>query len=626
MVNAGRAAARQTPPQQFIFFGGKGGVGKTTCSVAAARELTKSRQRVLIVSTDPAHSLGDALKHKLSSKVKRVAGLDAVELDADGALTRWIARHKRGLETIAEHGTYLDSDDIAQLLRLSLPGVDELMGLVELRRLASSKPYTRVVVDTAPTGHTLRLLAMPETLSRIAEIFNDMQAKHRFLAESLGGTYRADSGDAVISELAMEGRELFDTLRDSERARFHWVLLPEALPLEETRDAVAALHEEAIAISDFIVNRVRAAPRGHCSKCSPKVRAEAEVLRQVRKDFSSVRVIPELLPAPVRSAAPKRRATPRHPLEVIAPETCRLLMFAGKGGVGKTTCAASAALLLAERHKRRKILLLSTDPAHSLSDALDLKLSDEERALPGFPALRTREVDAAALFRARRERYIDAIDELFDSLQGGSNLDATYDRAVARDLIDLSPPGLDEIFGILSISDALVPGAGAPTADQVIVDTAPTGHALRLLEMPGKALEWVHTLLAILLKYRKVTGLGRLAPDLLELARQMRQFLDLLRDPQQTCLVAVTRAAELPRLETARLLQSVARMKIPVSGVLVNAVASGECARCRRVAAMEEREIRALAPGHAKVLAPEAAPPPRGIKELLHWGKTWEIR
>ena len=205
-------------------------------------------------------------------------------------------------------------------------------------------------------------------------------------------------------------------------------------------------------------------------------------------------------------------------------------------------------------------------------------------------------------------------------------MDAAYDRAVARDLIDLSPLGLDEIFGILSVSDALLSSDGKPPKyDLVVVDTAPTGHALRLLEMPAKALEWVHTLLAILLKYRKVTGLGSLASDLLELAKQMRQFLELLHDPKRTRLVAVTRAAQLPRLETARLLAGVKKMKIAVSALLVNAVTMGACARCRRSAAVEQREIRALPTAHPKLLAAEVAPPPRSIGELRRWGRTWQM-
>src|SRR6202521_1154316 len=147
----------------FRFYAGKGGVGKTTCAAAAALALSRKGTRTLLVSTDPAHSLGDALGKRLSAAPRLVRGsLYAAELDADRALGRWLRTRERIFRSIASRGTYFDDEDIDALFRLSLPGVDELVGLVELRRLA--RGFDEVVVDTAPTGHTLRLLAMPTTL------------------------------------------------------------------------------------------------------------------------------------------------------------------------------------------------------------------------------------------------------------------------------------------------------------------------------------------------------------------------------------------------------------------------------------------------------------------------------
>ncbi len=210
----------------YVFFGGKGGVGKTTSATAAALRSADSGHRVLIVSTDPAHSLGDALAMRLSARPTRVStsrgSLHAVELDADQALTRWMGKRKKSLQSIAEQGTYLEAADIEQFLELSMPGVDELVGLIELRRLAGSRKYDQVIVDTAPTGHTLRLLAMPETLRRIAAVFDGMQAKHRFLSESLGGAYRPNAGDELIEEIDNEGREMIEILKRPRMRSPHW--------------------------------------------------------------------------------------------------------------------------------------------------------------------------------------------------------------------------------------------------------------------------------------------------------------------------------------------------------------------------------------------------------------------
>src|SRR5262245_10167153 len=161
------SAIRVARPTQsrFVFFGGKGGVGKTTCAAAWAVGSARAGNRVLIVSTDPAHSLGDVLNTSLSGRVQRVrlpAGhLDALELDAPQAFRRWLRHNRKPLGDILEHRTWLDRADVDALLDLVLPGVDELMGLRELLQVvqAGRSAYDDVVVDTAPTGHTLRLFA-----------------------------------------------------------------------------------------------------------------------------------------------------------------------------------------------------------------------------------------------------------------------------------------------------------------------------------------------------------------------------------------------------------------------------------------------------------------------------------
>ncbi|HEV8254862.1 MAG TPA: ArsA family ATPase [Vicinamibacteria bacterium] len=657
---------------RFRFLGGKGGVGKTTLSAALAVALAKNR-RVLIVSTDPAHSLGDALEVRLGPEPRPVPlfrgrRLFAAELDADRALERWLRGRRRLLAQIAERGTYLDEADVSRLLRLSLPGVDELVGLLELSRLSRAAPYDDVVVDTAPTGHTLRLLRMPDTLRRIAAVLDGMYAKHRFLAESLAGAYRRDEADALIAEIDSEGRALTELLTDPSRCSFSWVLLPEALSLAETEDAMATLRREGIAVRELVVNRATPPPPGPCAFCEGRRRAERKVLRALTKTFPGlrVRVVPAQETEPRGTAALRRlgrlmaaarppgippgraargvahrasrtrlepRATPAW-LDVVAPPHALLLLFGGKGGVGKTTCAATTALALARRDPRRRILLLSADPAHSLADVLDVPLGDDERPLPGAgPALRARELDADAAFRRKRDRYRKTVDDLFESLQRRAAVDPAYDRAVLHELMDLAPPGLDELLAVLSVTEALVPhGASRPRHDLVVLDTAPTGHALRLLAMPRAALEWVRALLSVMLKYREVTGLGELASELVETSRELRALESLLHDPRRTRFVVVTRAAELPAEETSRLLGQLRSLRIAVSALVVDALTPPGCARCRRAASAERRLLAALARRCASltrgrcpmILAPAVAPPPAGVESLERWGRSWK--
>jgi len=656
-----------TPAAGFRFFGGKGGVGKTTTAAATALSAAERGRRVLLVSTDPAHSLGDALDRRLSARPARIASrrgaLAAVELDADRALERWLAARRRPLRTIAARGTYLDEDDVDRLLALSLPGVDELIGLVELHRLATSAPRDLVVVDTAPTGHTLRLLAMPETLARIAGVLADMLAKHQFLAESLAGAHRRDAADVLVTEIESQARSLHALLRDPGRCRFTWVVLPEPMALEEARDGIAALEAEGITVDEIVVNRVT--PAGaRCALCAARTASEQSIIARLPALFPQRRLA--LLPALDReprgvaalrrvgatlarrprrhvttSRAPRRAVAsagrPRHGatawLDGLAPPGTRVLALTGKGGVGKTSAAAALAVGLAERGADARVLALSTDPAHSLGDALGMTLGDDERPIPGVSGLFARELDAAAAFAVRRERYRASVDEVFDALLRGSRFDVAYDRDVVRELIDLAPPGLDELFGVLSLVDAVLGRAG-PAYDVVVLDTAPTGHALRLLALPDAALEWVHALLSILLKYRAVVGLGELASDLLDIARDLRELRILLRDPARTKVVAVTRPAALPRLETVRLVRGLRRLGIGLAALLVNTVTPPDCERCRRAAAVESREIAALVAAvrsaagrrYAMISAPIEAPPPCGVAGLGQWLGRWRWR
>jgi arsenite-transporting ATPase len=617
------------------------------------------RHRVLVVSTDPAHSLGDALDARLGPRPRRVARgtgeLWAAEIDAPAAFRAFMRRRRRSLATIVERGTYLEDEDVQPFVRLSLPGVDELMALIELRRLAHERPYDAVVVDTAPTGHTLRLLAMPELLARVADVLDDMQAKHRFLSRSLGGMYRPDEADALVLELKEQASELASLLRDRQRTELSWVTLPESLAVEETRDGLATLARAGIAVAQLVVNRLTPPPPGRCLLCEGRRRAEAAALVALQQlgSTATLRTVPaaEVEPRGVsalrgiarslrsKARVPKRAAAPsRSPRASAAPvatpvwlpwlltDDVRLVLFAGKGGVGKTTCAAATALLAQERWPEKRWLLLSTDPAHSLADVLEQKVGATPQRLRG--SLDVCEIDAAQTLEDWREEYRQGVEGLFRALTRRGGAAASFDQQVMENLIDLAPPGIDEILAVLSVSSALLEPSAPARYDVVVIDAAPTGHALRMIAMPELALEWIKAVLGVLLKYREVVGLGALAQELVTRSRQLRGLRDLMADKRRSVTVAVTRAAELPRRETVRLLKELRRHRMAVKITIVNAMTPPGCARCRRAARQERASVRALrsAIGRAattmETLA--VAPPPRGGKALADWARTWK--
>jgi arsenite-transporting ATPase len=581
-----------------------------------------------------------------------------VELDASRALARWMARHRRALADILEHGTWLDRHDVDGLLELAVPGIDELIGLIEIVRLASAGPgYDDVVVDTAPTGHALRLLASPQAVQSLVALLDTLQRDHRIIRQQLAGVGRPDAADRLIAALEHDAVETRELLRDRTRASFHWVMLPEQLAAAETADALRALERLGVIVDEIVVNRVT--PAGPpCPVCDPRRAAEARVLTTVRRlsGRREIRLVAAEVNEPRGAAAllrigagPKARTTnsadlkarrtnaartkvavvrtfrSAFPLTMTSLAGTRLLFVGGKGGVGKTTVAAAIALRLARTTRAANILLLSTDPAHSVGDVLGIQASDIEGPATGGPGnLHVRELDAPAALAAKRGGLEASLQSLADAL-GSAGVGAMVNRSLTE-LVELAPPGLDELMGVLSVLEARSRYA------VVVVDTAPTGHALRLLEMPAVAREWVQALLRMLLKYRKLLRPGALAGDLVDFSRQVRTLQSLLTDATATRFVAVTRAAELPRLETGRLLAKLRRMRVATPFVIVNALTppTDLCPRCRTTRAGERRELKRLARlcrdyRCAIIQAPLAVPPPRGIRPLERWGRGWIV-
>ena len=267
---------------RLLLFGGKGGVGKTTCAAAAALYLARKHpaSSYLLVSTDPAHSLVDCFAGD-----PPLENLALREIDPQDCLVRFKARHEEHLRTIAMRGTFLDQADIAQFLDLSMPGLDEMMALLDIVAWVKDDRYACIVVDTAPAGHTLKLLGLPSLMRRWVAALDAMLAKYRYMAQLYRGAYRKDAVDLYLEETLADLKNLWTLLRSPKRCRFVPVMLAEALSIHVTRVMLNELERLGLPVREVVVNRLLPAQTG-CPLCAEWASRQMTAIEELTQVFS----------------------------------------------------------------------------------------------------------------------------------------------------------------------------------------------------------------------------------------------------------------------------------------------------------------------------------------------------
>jgi arsenite-transporting ATPase len=632
-VSGAAALLDQLPP--WVLVVGKGGVGKTTCAAALAVSAADRGAASLVLSTDPARALSDVLSVPLGADPLPDFGavhLSAFQLDAAVERDRFLARWRDVLVTIVDRGTYLERSDVASLVDGALPGVDETMALLRLAELTTDDRWQRVIIDTAPTGHTLRLLDLPRSFMLLLALLDAMQDKHRFMVRTLMHRYRTDDADAFIDSMRTRVRSLTQLLADRARCAAVLVVREEPVVLAESARYARALAERGIFVGAVVINasdddRRDESDADDVPALSAELRSAAPGAAWRRVDRGVVALGVDgarewgarLLDDARAPRAPGALGTKVSAHDVSSDREGRgaallsplhaLTIVGGKGGVGKTTVACALALTAARASLESPVLLVSTDPAPSLADALAQPIGDEEVPVAGVPGLFARQADASAAFERLRTGFMERVDAFFDAISAHA-IDTTADRRIVRDLLALAPPGIDELYALAAIADAVGEGRFA----RVIVDPAPTGHLLRLLEMPAIALDWTHQLLRLVLRYRELGALGDIGADLLSLAHRIRAVGTLLRDPARASLIVVALDEPLVRSETRRLTDAVGALGVEIRAVIWNRNA---------LDASRPRLPLPAAATAAQLVAFETKPSPRGIAAIRRWAGTW---
>jgi arsenite/tail-anchored protein-transporting ATPase len=280
---------------QFVLFGGKGGVGKTTMAAASAIAFAKYNlnKKILIFTTDPAPSLSDSFEQKLSNNPIRIKGFDnlwALEINAKEELKKFKKKYGDDILNILQEGTYLSDEETEEIFSLDIPGLDEVMGLKRITDFMDSSDFDLYVLDTAPTGHTLRLLTLPELLDDWIKFLARLRWKYHAIVNQLsyGKERRVTKADEFLLEMKKTVKKVQVLLRDYQKTTFIVVTIPEAMGVEETKDLIKNLKHSKIPIAHLIVNNIVPIDGSHFMKSRRKI--QDIYIDELKKSFADMKI------------------------------------------------------------------------------------------------------------------------------------------------------------------------------------------------------------------------------------------------------------------------------------------------------------------------------------------------
>lgn len=523
---------------KFVFFTGKGGVGKTSLACATALSLADSGEKVLLVSTDPASNIEQVFETEIGNQIVSIpqaSGIDAIEINPEQAAAQYrerIVGPMRGV--LPEQALKGIEEQLSGACTIEIAAFDEFTALLTDTDLIAR--YDHVIFDTAPTGHTIRMLSLPGAWS---------------------GFLESGSGDAsCLGPLAglEKQRERYaaavERLADGETTRLILVARPHRSALAEAARTSRELSGIGIRNQQLAINGLMPADVGDDTLAAALAERDRAALESIDADIATLpRETFALRSENLVGLEALRRfaaGTPDRTSEIaesafwehhddlpslaslvddIERPGKGLVMFMGKGGVGKTTMAAAVAAELATRG--HEVLLTTTDPAAHLVETLGGEV----------PRLTVSRIDPGEETARYRDRVLAT---------KGKDLDA---HALAMLEEDLRSPCTEEIAVFQAFSRAI----RASTRQFVIMDTAPTGHTLLLLDATGSY-------------HRDI--LRHADPD--SSARMVTPMMRL-QNAEQTKILIVTLPETTPVLEAAHLQDDLRRAGIEPWGWIVNA-------------------------------------------------------
>ena len=575
---------------QFIFFSGKGGVGKTSMACTHAVRFADEGKRTLIVTTDPASNLADVFEQPIGHRVTPIAGvpnLYAMEIDPDQATQEYIDRAMAPIRAaFPPQMVQVMEEQMSGPCTAEVAAFDRFTDFLETSS-DNGAAFDVVIFDTAPTGHTIRLLELPAEWSHSIEV----------ASEGSGQTCIGPA--AAIQDARRKYERALATMRDPGQTTFIFVLHPEAIAIKETQRATGELAKLNINTHQLIVNGIIPFEEKANLLFAARAEMQARYLEQIQRElplptrwmyllpgeikglarlrevgkmfFEGQRKTELFITNQVQATAVKMQTTDLLP-KIIPNGHRRTLFFAGKGGVGKTVASCITAVWLARQGY--KTLLLTTDPAAHLGDVLGVPVGADPAPVTGVKNLWAANIDAKAAVETYKARI------LADAHQRGRPASAIQVMAE-----ELDSPCTEEMAAF----DKFIEYASQDGWQVVVFDTAPTGHTLRLLELP---LDWSKQL-----DVKVFASVDTTAAD--DVAKQrFGKVIEMMRDPQQSSFAFVMYPEATPILEAWRASHELSTVGIRPSLVVANMVIPPEQAntpftRARR--SMQEKYLTEIA-------------------------------
>lgn len=573
-------------PPRFLFFTGKGGVGKTSIACATSIRLAEAGKRVLLVSTDPASNVGQVFGISIGNRITAIPAvprLSALEIDPQAAAQVYRDRIVGPVRGVLPDAVVRGIEEqLSGACTTEIAAFDEFTALLIDSKL--TKEYDHIIFDTAPTGHTIRLLQLPGAWSGFLE---EGKGDASCLGPLAGLEKQREQYKAAVDALAdgsrtrliLVARAQQATLREVARTheelaaiglRQQYLVINGVLPKVEAENdpLAAAIHERELAVLNAIPEVLKALPLDMVELKSFNL-VGLDALHQLLTDTAPLAI--DLADKPILFDEPHLSEL----VDGIAADGHGLVMLMGKGGVGKTTLAAAIAVELA--HRGLPVHLTTSDPAAHLTETLIGSLEN----------LMVSRIDP----HAETERYRQHVLET-----KGAQLD-TQGRALLEE--DLRSPCTEEI-AVFQAFSRIIREAGKKF---VVMDTAPTGHTLLLLDATGAY-------------HREVSR--QMGDKGLHFTTPMMQ----LQDVKQTKVLIATLAETTPVLEAANLQADLRRAGIEPWAWIINtsvAAASAKSPLLRQRAANEIREINAVASQYAQryAVVPLLKNEPVGVTRLL---------